>query len=83
MYFDDLLGYAYTTASGGWAAINEFNSAERHRRLAIIYGLNYTLGAHYRFANWSESFFLLHVFDHPNYNLPESVPSSAATELHH
>lgn len=82
MYFDDLLGYPYTTITGEWAAINEFNSAEKHRRLGSIFGLKYTLGPHYRFTNWSESFFLLHVFDHPNYNFPESVPSSAATELH-
>ena len=81
MYFDDLLGYPYTTASGEWAAIDEFNSAQTHRQLAHSYGLKNTLGARYRFVNWVESIFLLHVYDHPNYNLPESVPSFPATEL--
>jgi hypothetical protein len=48
--------------------------AQAHRRLASIFGLKYTLGVRFRFTNWVESFFLLHVYDHPSYNLPEAVP---------
>jgi hypothetical protein len=71
MYFDDLLGYPYTTASGEWAAIEEFNASHRRRCIARICGLAHCLGRRYRFAGWPESFFVLHSFDHPAYNARE------------
>jgi hypothetical protein len=71
MYFDDLMGYPYTTVTGEWAAINEFNSTHKDRQLGQIYGLKHYLGQAYRFAPWADMFFLLHVFDHPNYNSHE------------
>lgn len=72
MYFDDLHGYPYTTASGEWAAIDEFNATHRDRRFGQIVGLKYCLGRRFRFATWVESFFVLHAFDHPGYNALES-----------
>ncbi len=73
MYFDDLLGYPYTTVSGEWAAIEEFNSTRRDRRFGQIFGLKHCLGRSYRFAPWTDQFFVLHVFDHPAYNSEEQA----------
>jgi hypothetical protein len=80
MYFDDLLGYPYTSVTGEWSAINEFNTVCENRQLGKIHGLKYALGPHYRFAHWTEEFFVLHVFDHPAYNSPETV-TMPKTEL--
>lgn len=79
MYFDDLLGYPYTTVSGEWAAIEEFNSTHKGRRLGQIYGLRHSLGRAYRFAPWNELFFVLHVFDHPGYSLKEETVTPATS----
>lgn len=73
LYFDDLAGYPYTTVSGEWAAIAEFNASHSERKIGYVSGLKHTLGPHYRFARWAETFFLLHVFDHPGYAAPEST----------
>jgi len=75
LYFDDLLGYPYTTATGEWAAINEFNATHEKRQIGQVYGLNHCLGRAYRFAPWNELFFVLHVFDHPGYNALEEKRS--------
>ncbi len=76
MYFDDLLGYPYTTTTGEWAAINEFNASHEDRQIGQIYGLKHHVGQTYRFAGWTDLFFQLHVFDHAAYNAPEvmSIP---------
>lgn len=71
MYFDDLIGYPYTTMNGEWAAINEFNSTHKDRQIGQIYGLKHRLGSVYRFTLWVEEFFVLDVFDHPSYNSHE------------
>ena len=73
MYFDDLIGYPYTTINGEWAAIKEFNAISPHRQIGQIYGLKYYIGLHYRFEPWTDMFFMLDVLDHPNYNLPEKT----------
>jgi hypothetical protein len=75
MYFDDLLGYPYTTITGEWAAINESNGLRKQRQIALVYGLRHYLGRHFRFAHWPDQFFLTHVFDHPGYNSPEVAAS--------
>jgi hypothetical protein len=73
MYFDDLIGYPYTTASGEWAAIEEYNSTHTDRRFGQMYGLKHRLGRTYRLSVWPDSFFVLHVFDHPAYNSKEDT----------
>jgi hypothetical protein len=73
MYFDDLTGYPYTTVTGEWAAINEFNQRTQHREIGQIYGLKYWVGRHYRFSGWTEKFFWLHVYDHADYNTREKT----------
>jgi hypothetical protein len=79
LYFDDLHGYPYTTASGEWAAIHDFNAAFQKRQIGYVSGLKHTIGGCYRFAPWAESFFVLHVFDHPAYAAAEAadMPSMA------
>jgi hypothetical protein len=71
MYFDDLVSYPYSTVSGEWAAIHEFNSNHQERQIGQLYGLKHHIGRAYRFALWVESFFVFHVFNHKSYNLPE------------
>jgi hypothetical protein len=71
MYFDDLIGYPYTTVNGEWAAVHEFNSISKDRQIGQIYGVKHCLGRHYRLAAWTEMFFVLHVFDHQAYSKPE------------
>lgn len=80
MYFDDLFGYPYTTANGEWAAIDEFNSTHKDRRIGQVRGLKHLLGRAYRFASWSEAFFVLDVFDHLRYSAKE-VANMPATSL--
>jgi hypothetical protein len=73
LYFDDITGYPYTTVTGEWAAINDFNASHSDRQIGYIFGLKHSLGSYYRFAPWAESFFILHVFDHPKYAAPEET----------
>jgi hypothetical protein len=73
MYFDDLLGYPYSTVTGEWAAINEFNAQSKERQIGQLYGVRHCLGRHYRFAAWTDLLFMLHIFDHPAYNKPEAT----------
>ena len=81
MYFDDLIGYPYTTVGGEWAAIREFNAKSQNRQIGQIYGLNYCLGRRYRFERWPEMFFVLHAYDHDSYNMAE-VKTATDLKLH-
>jgi hypothetical protein len=74
MYFDDLIGYPYSTIGAEWAAIKEFNTISQDRQIGQIYGLKHHVGRKYRFAKWPEMFFELHVYDHDSYNMPEEMP---------
>jgi hypothetical protein len=78
LYFDDLLSYPYTTATGEWAAIHEFNSRSENVQIGQVYGLKHTLGSDYRLANWTDLIFVLHFFHHPAYNMPERVKYGSA-----
>lgn len=73
MYFDDLAGYPYSTLTGEWAAITEFNLADQRRQIAQVWGLKFQLGAAYRHAWWNESMFVLHLFDHGDYSNREEA----------
>lgn len=73
MYFDDLIGYPYTTVGAEWAAINEFNKKSQDRQIGQIYGLKHCVGGSYRFTKWPECIFLLHVYDHNSYNMSEEA----------
>lgn len=71
MYFDDLSGYPYTDEVGEWAAISRFNQNSVQRKIGRIVNLGDSLGGLARARTWPRHFFLLHVFDHPQYNAPE------------
>ena len=73
MYFDDLIGYPFSTVAGEWAAIHEFNGSHKDRQIGHIYGLKHHVGRAHRFAAWTNLFFQFHVFDHPAYNAPEII----------
>jgi hypothetical protein len=72
MHFDDLTGYPYTTETGEWAAIRDFN-ARGALRIGQIANLEYQLGGTARMQNWPRHMFVLHVFDHPDYDRPEQT----------
>jgi hypothetical protein len=71
MYFDDLIGYPYTTVQGEWAAISEFNAKSRNRQIGQVYGLRHRLAFHHRFSAWPDMFFVLNVSDHDAYSNQE------------
>ena len=73
MYFDDLIGYPYTTVAGDWAAIKEFNTISKNRQIGQIYGLKHCVGSQFRFAAWPDMFFVLHVYDHDSYKKAEEI----------
>jgi hypothetical protein len=81
-YFDDLAGYPYSTRTGEWRAIEEFNADNEQRDLGRVFGLKHQLPGAYRFVPWNESIFVLHVFDHPQYNTPEPQVSAFDLGLH-
>ncbi len=70
-YFDDLFGYGWTDCTGEWAAIEEFNAAQKHRKIAKIHGLRFELPEGEFHQPWHEKLFLVHAFDHPRYAEPE------------
>ena len=70
-YFDDLFGYGWTDFTGERAAIDEFNQAHTHRKIAQIHGLRYELPVADQALPWPEQMYLIHLFDHPRYGEPE------------
>jgi hypothetical protein len=73
MYFDDLVGYPYSSVTGEWAAIDEFNLTETDLKIGQLRHLKYHLGR-YAYAQWAECMYVLHVLKHPKYNKPEAIP---------
>ena len=73
MYFDDIIGYPYTTQNAEFAAIDEFNRLQEQRKIGLYYGLKYCLGPRYRFAQWAEKIFVLELFDHEQFNMAEET----------
>jgi PAS domain S-box-containing protein len=66
-YFDDIMGFTYSEYNGERLAISEFNSSHDMRKLSMIYGLRHYLPARYSQAQWSEQFYIAHLFDHDLY----------------
>lgn len=68
-YFDDTVGpheELHSEFTGELLAINEFNTAHSHRKLAKIHGLRYKLLPLEQ--PWIDAMYVLHIFDHPRYN---------------
>jgi hypothetical protein len=72
-YFDDIMGFTYSDYTGERLAIAEFNVSHDMRKISPIYGLKYFLPAPYNQADWSEAFFLAHIFDHDLYGRPDGL----------
>lgn len=73
MYFDDLVGYPYSSVTGEWAAIEEFNAIETDLKIGQLRYLKYHLGR-FAFDQWTECMYVLHVLKHPRYNEREVIP---------
>jgi hypothetical protein len=68
-YFDDCIGddhELHSEFTGELLAINEFNNSQNDRKLGKINGLRYKRIFDDR---WNEKYFVLHLFDHPKYNI--------------
>jgi hypothetical protein len=66
-YFDDIMGFTYSEYTGERLAISEFNSSHDMRKISMIYGLGHYLPPPYSQAQWSEQFYIAHLFDHALY----------------
>ncbi len=67
-YFDDIMGFTYSDYNGERLAISEFNASHSSRKISPIYGLRYFLPAPHAQADWSEMFYIAHIFDHNLYD---------------
>lgn len=67
-YFDDIMGLTCSQFTGERMAISDFNDTHEKRKITPIFGLKYFLPKKYARAQWSEMFYLAHMFDHPLYN---------------
>jgi len=68
-YFDDTIGphgELHSEFTGELLAIAEFNAEHTMRKIARIHGLQRKM--HPIEAYWPETFFVMHLFDHPDYN---------------
>ena len=66
-YFDDIMGFTYSEYNGERLAISEFNSSHDMRKISMLHGLRYQLPSPYSQAQWSEQFYIAHIFDHDLY----------------
>jgi hypothetical protein len=64
-YFDDIVAFSHSDFAGERLAISEFNERSHSRKLSQLYGLRYVL---YQDRAWTEMMYMLHCFEHPQYN---------------
>jgi hypothetical protein len=72
-YFDDILGFTYSEYNGERLAISEFNSSHETTKVSPIYGLKYFLPSLYAQAEWSEQFYIAHIFNHELYGRSDGL----------
>ncbi len=70
-FVDDVFGYAASDFTGPRAAIADFNASHEQRKLSKIHGLRYSLPTSHDPLPWHEQMYLAHIFDHPDYDVPE------------
>jgi hypothetical protein len=80
-YFDDIMGFTCSEFTGERLAIDEFNSTHRLRKISPIFGLKYFLRPDHGAQQWSEMFYLAHIFDHPLYGQPDGLVRNAQRPL--
>jgi len=67
-YFDDLIWperACYSEFTGEYAAIRDFNSQSKHKKISKIAGLRWMRE---RARAWNEQIYVLHDFEHPLYS---------------
>ena len=69
-YFDDIIGFSHSDFTGERLAISDFNESHEHRKISKLYGLRYVL---YQDKWWTDMMYMLHLFDHPDYNRPDGT----------
>lgn len=72
-YFDDTHGYPWGDFNGARLAIDEFNAAEAHRKIAQLHGLRYMLPRSEFDQRWPDAMYVAHFFEHPAYADPEGT----------
>jgi hypothetical protein len=80
-YFDDIMGFTFSEFTGERLAIDEFNATHVSRKISPIYGLRYFLPPVYAQQQWSEMFYMAHLFDHPLYSVDDGLVVSAQRAL--
>ncbi|WP_099867847.1 hypothetical protein [Pararhizobium haloflavum] len=81
-YFDDIFGYTYNEFCGERLAIAEFNQESETRKLSPISGLKFFVPKLVANEMWVESMYFAHVFDHDNYNDPDTFNKAVITDIH-
>ncbi len=71
-YFDDIFGHTYNDYCGERAAIAEFNTSNRTRKICPIYGLRYFIPRFARGDLWPDGMYFFHFFEHPSYSRLDS-----------
>ena len=66
-YFDDIMGLTYGDHVGERLAIADFNNTHAVRKLSPIYGLRYHIPPPHASQQWTEKFYMAHIFDHTQY----------------
>lgn len=81
-YFDDMFGYGWNEFNGERAAIIDFNSAHEQRKIAKIPGLRYLLPPSDFMLPWHDQLYVVHAFDHPQYNTWEGPVAAGWFDAH-
>ena len=61
------MDHTYSEFNGERLAIAEFNTSHEMRKISPVYGLKYYLPTAYAHAEWSEQFYIAHIFNHDLY----------------
>lgn len=80
-YFDDTLGLTYNEHGGVLLAIREFNNDHDDRKISQIRGLRYYVSRQFQNSYWTESLYLFHDFQHPDYNRHDGTVRAERMDL--
>ena len=78
------MGFTCSEYNGERLAISEFNVSHSMRKVSPIYALRYFLPPPYAQEQWSEMFYMAHIFDHKLYGCSDGLvkrPFDGGTDL--
>lgn len=78
--FRSAIGKDASAFAGERLAISEFNADHVMRKLSKIFGLTYFVPPQFRWW-WIDMMYTLHMFDHPQYGVPDAYQLSAVIDL--